>query len=183
MKRINFLLLIVTISTLFTFNQCKKNKDVPQLPPETTTGAMTFGCKVNGEIFVPKDGGGKPGLFCQYVNLGNVPDGGWHLNIPAYNYSTKRGISIETDSLLLVEGGTYEFGTVEGTANAFYIVNNNTTGGVDVYSKLMGGSGQLYISKFDSINRILSGTFFFTGTKVSTGEKVTVTDGRFDIRY
>ena len=47
----------------------------------------------------------------------------------------------------------------------------------------MGGSGQLYISKFDSINRILSGTFFFTGTKVSTGEKVTVTDGRFDIRY
>ena len=47
----------------FTFSKCKKEKDQPQLPPETITGAMTFGCKVNEKVFVPKDGRGKPGLY------------------------------------------------------------------------------------------------------------------------
>ena len=77
MKNINYLLVTLALLALFTFSQCKKNKtDEPQLPPETTTGAMTFGCKVNGKVFVPKDGRGKPGLFCQYVNLGAGPGGG-----------------------------------------------------------------------------------------------------------
>jgi hypothetical protein len=93
------------IVTLFTFSKCKKEKDQPQLPPETTTGAMTFGCKVNGQIFVPKDGNGKPGLYVKYINLGNGPGGGWYLNIPAANFqiSPNTGVSIQTDSLLLIE--------------------------------------------------------------------------------
>ena len=77
MKFIRITLPALLIATIFTFSQCKKNKDVePQLPPETTTGAMTFGCKVNGKVFVPKDGRGRPGLFVQYVNLGAGLGGG-----------------------------------------------------------------------------------------------------------
>ena len=76
MKYIKITLLALGVITLFTFSQCKKNKEEPQLPPETTTGAMTFGCKVNGKVFVPKDGRGKPGLYVQYVNLGTGPGGG-----------------------------------------------------------------------------------------------------------
>lgn len=181
MKNIKLLLTAVSVITLFIFSQCKKNKaDEPQLPAETTTGAMTFGCKVNGQIFLPKDGNGRPGLYVQYVNLGNVPAGGWHLNIPAYNYSTKKGVSIETDSLFLVEGMAYQFKTTIGTANAFYL--ENIPNGVNVYPKLYNDAGSLIVKKHDQVQRILSGTFSFVGTD-SNGIKVEITEGRFDIRY
>jgi hypothetical protein len=171
----------MSVMTIFTFSQCKKNKaEEPQLPPETQTGAMTFGCKVNGQIFLPKDGNGRPGLYVQYVNLGNVPDGGWHLNIPAYNYSSNKGVSIETDSLLLVEGMTYQFKTTIGTANAFYL--ENIPNGVNVYPKLDNDAGSLIIKRHDPIQRILSGSFSFIGTD-GNGVKINITEGRFDIRY
>ena len=165
---------------VFAFSQCRKLKDEPQLPSETTTGAMTFGCKVNGEIFLPKDGNGKPGLYVQYVYVGNVSGGGWYLNIPAYNYSTKRGVSITTDGLLLIEGMTYQFKTTAGTANAFY--RENIPNGVNVYQKLDGDAGSLIVKKHDLVQRILSGSFSFTGTD-GNGVKINITEGRFDIRY
>lgn len=91
-----------------------------ELPPETQTGAYTFGCNVNGKVFVPRDGRRKPGLYAQYVNLGSGSNGGWHLNIPAYNYSTHSGVTVETDSLLLVEGRTYEFKSAKRFPIAWY---------------------------------------------------------------
>ena len=104
------------------------------------------------------------------------------MNIPAYNYSTKKGVSIETDSLLLVEGTTYQFKKIVGTANAFYL-ENTSNGGVSVYPKFDYDNGSIFISKFDQVNRILSGTFSFIGTNATTGTKVNITEGRFDIRY
>ena len=182
MKNINFILVAASIVTILTFTGCKKNKsEEPQLPPETTIGAMTFGCKINGKVFLPKDGYGRPGLYCQYVNLGNVQDGGWHLNIPAYNYSSKKGVSIETDSLFLIEGSTYQFKTTKGTANAFYL-ETTSNGSVDIYPKLDNDIGSLYVKKHDRIQRILSGTFTFIGTN-GNGVKINITEGRFDIRY
>lgn len=181
MKHQTFLYLAIILMA-FTGSQCKKDKnEEPQLPPETTIGAMTFGCKVDGKVFVPKDGRGRPGLYVQYVNLGNVPNGGWQLVLPAYNYSTERGVNIFADSLLLIEGNTYEFTQMKGSPLAFYEVLNN--GSTEIYGKLDGDPGSIYIKKHDQINRILAGTFFFTGTKISTGKKVTVTEGRFDIIY
>ena len=128
--------LLFSIIILFT-TQCKKDKNKePELPPETNTGAMTFGCKVNGKVFVPQDGNGKPGLFVQYINYGDVPDGGWHLNIPASDFQSNpiNGVNIETDSLLLQEGLNYEFKTTKGNANAFYQTAFDM--GILVYPKL-----------------------------------------------
>jgi hypothetical protein len=139
---------------------------------------MTFGCKVNGKVFVPKDGRGKTGLYVQYVNFGAGAGGGWYLNIPATNWlpSTPEGINIETDSLLVSQGQTYQFKNLKGSPKAFYDNGN-------VYPKLDNDVGELKILKFDQISRILSGTFFFIGTNLSTGEKINITEGRFDIRY
>ena len=165
---------------LLSTSQCKK-KDLPQLPPETETGAMTFGCKINGQIFVPQDGRGRSGLRLEYVNLGIGKAGGWYLNITSYDYQKKKGIHIETDSLLLKQGDSYQFRYQKGyTLIWFEQVENSTT---QIYAPKGNDSGTLYIKKHDLTNRILSGTFSFTGTKISTGEKVTVTDGKFDLRY
>ncbi len=168
------------IIILFSFSTCKKDSNTEdKLPPETTTGAMTFGCKVNGQIFVPKDGRGRPGLFVQYVNLGNGVGGGWYLNIPAVNWEPPDvpAVSITTDSLFVNEGITYQFKyRKKGFPGAFY--SNGPQ-----YNALDNNSGELRIKKFDSINRIISGTFFFTGTDNSNGQTVNITEGRFDIRY
>ena len=69
------LLLLITSFVLLS-SSCKKSKPtnpVDQLPPETQTGANTFGCLVNGEVFKP---GGSvfsgPNLSCiyQYIITG-----------------------------------------------------------------------------------------------------------------
>ena len=177
MKNIKFVLAVVCVMTIFTFSQSKKKTEEPQLPPETTSGAMTFGCKVNGKVFVPKDGRGRPGLFVQYVNLGAGPGGGWFLNIPASDWSISpiKGVNIETDSLLVSEGIDYPFKYSKGFARAFYQEG-------EVYPKLDNDEGSLFIKKFDQTNRIISGTFSFIGT-ASSGQKVYITEGRFDVRY
>jgi Family of unknown function (DUF6252) len=179
MKRLQLLTYAFLVLALFTFSKCKKDEAQPtELPAATTTGAMTFGCKINGQIFVPKDGNGKSGLNPEYVNLGTGVGGGWFLNIPAINWKSTpiEGVSITTDSLLIQEGTTYQFKTSKGNAKAFYSKTVE-------YTKLDADAGSLYISKFDQTKHILSGTFSFIGTNVTTGEKVNVTEGRFDIQY
>jgi hypothetical protein len=178
MKHTYLLLLVFSVFTTIVGGKCHKESDEPQLPPETTTGAMTFGCKVNGKVFVPRDGRGKPGLFCEYVYRGTAAGGGWHLNIPAINWTSSpiEGVSITTDSLLMYEGINYEFKTEKGNAQTFYSKEIE-------YWKLNQENGEIHIIKHDQQNRILSGTFFFTGTNQSSGQKISVTDGRFDIRY
>jgi hypothetical protein len=185
MKTLKIFLFSLLTLTLFTFSRCKKENDEATLPPETTTGAMTFGCKVNGKVFVPKDGRGRPGLYVQYVNLGSGPGGGWYLNIPATNWKPNppEGVNIQTDSLLISEGVTYDFSLsatnqpIKGAFYTFCDFNGKT------YAKLATDNGQIHIKKFDQINRIISGTFFYTATNVTSGEKVNITEGRFDIRY
>ena len=54
-------------------SSCNKNEipptdNPPQLPPETQTGANTFGCLVNGKVWLPKGGGLLPGVFSDYGN-------------------------------------------------------------------------------------------------------------------
>ena len=170
-------LLIVAIFIIPTISQCKKKVQEPELPPETTIGAMTFGCKINGKVFVPRDGRGKPGLYVQYVNLG--VGGGWYLNISADNWipSTPEGVTISTDSLLISQDSIYPFKyRKKGFPGALYEKGIR-------YDVTDNNSGELKIKKFDSVNRIISGTFFFTGTDNSSGRTVNITEGRFDIRY
>jgi|SRR5690606_18178322 len=166
-------LLLIGFILCFSLTTCRKKQEAV-LPPETTIGAMSFGCKINGKVFVPKDGRGKPGLYVQYVYL----DGGWYLNIPALDWQDRHieGVSITTDSLLVSENEIYPIGTTKGGFRAFYSKEKD-------YRKLDNDVGEVTIKKFDPVNRILSGTFFFTGTHESTGEKVEVTEGRFDVRF
>lgn len=164
--------------TLLTLSQCKKEASPPQLPPETTTGTMTFGCKIDGRVFVPRDEFTKTGLFAQYVNLGMGKGGGYHLNIPAIDWKANpnQGISLTTDSLLVEEGRTYVFSTGKGQVQAFYLEGTE-------YIKRDRDPGELTITRFDQTQGIISGRFHFVGTDLSTGKQVRVTDGRFDVRF
>jgi hypothetical protein len=151
------------------------------LPPETQTGAGTFGCLINGNIFKPKgDPFGGPILSCayQYIN------GGYYFQIKAFNKggAVNYGVGIFTDSSRIQEGlklvlrnrnvqgegyGLYSISELQGLTN--YITNTSD-------------SGEVIIKKLDSINRIVSGTFWFDAINPS-GEKVQIRSGRFDMKY
>jgi hypothetical protein len=166
------------ILAVLTLSQCGKKDPAPQLPLETTTGAMTFGCKIDGRVFVPRNYYTRTGLYVQYVNLGSGKGGGYFLNIPAADWAGKpiEGVSITTDSLLVQEGKTYPFQNAKGTARAFYFADPE-------YHKRDQDPGELTITRFDPVQRIISGRFHFVGTHESTGKQVRVTDGRFDVRF
>ncbi len=172
--RLPFLALLAVL----TLSQCRKKDPAPSLPPETTTGAMTFGCRVDGRVFVPRDGRGNPGLFVQYTYLGAGKGGGYFLNISAVNWRPNpiESVSITTDSLLVEEGKTHVFGTQKGSVGTFY------RSGVR-YDKLDQDPGELTITRLDPTQRIVSGRFHFVGTNPGTGRQVRVTDGRFDVRF
>ena len=142
--------------TFFTFSQGKKDKNKEaELPPLTSIGAITFGCKVNSKVFEPPDGRGKSGLRVEYVNLGDIPDVGWHLNTPASGYQSNfiNGVNIETDSLPLQEGIRYEFKTTKGNTNTFYQTAFDRR--VLVFPELDNDPGSLFMKKHDKINCIL----------------------------
>ena len=60
---------------------------------------------------------------------------------------------------------------------------NITHLGADNYNTDSLNTGAITITKFDTINHIVSGTFYFKAKLEDGTETVNVTDGRFDISY
>ena len=180
MKRLQAYSIALTLAA-FTIISCKKHPN--QLPPETQTGAGTFGCLVNGEIFWPAGAqlsGGS--LQCNYQYV----DKGYYFILIARNRKISnhiRSVGIFTDSLKIEEGsklkllprkngnpsGDY-FKAVSAWEHELY----QTDGGSN--------TGELWIKKLDTINQIVSGTFWFDATDAN-GQKVEVREGRFDVHY
>ena len=51
----NILTILVSVAIILSLaSSCKKEKMPDALPPITTEGKGTFGCKINGEIWIPK---------------------------------------------------------------------------------------------------------------------------------
>ncbi|MGQ0738421.1 MAG: hypothetical protein ACT4OJ_05115 [Bacteroidota bacterium] len=185
MSKIKQLFWALMALIFFNFGQCKKKKD--ELPPETQTGANTFGCLVNGQVFLP--GGAQlsgGSLQCNYQYLGSRANGGHYFVLSGRNQTSGnplRSVSLYTDSLQLAENikltlknrikgnasGRY-FGPQTDINIATYVTNEN------LYI------GELWIKKLDTLNQIVSGTFWFDAVN-SNNKKVEIRQGRFDVRY
>ena len=189
MKNKNLLLLFFL--SLFLINsQCKKHKPIDplsQLPPETQTGANTFGCLVNGQAFVPKGPSLGPILSSYYQQIYSGPDG-YVFQVAAYDKShgdDRYSILLLGDSLKIIGPQTiYIKGKIKGnTSGAYYTSKFNGTIFInnDYFSTDLTG-GELIIKKFDEINQIASGTFWFNALG-NSGDTVKITNGRFDVRF
>jgi hypothetical protein len=135
------------------------------LPPITQTGANTFGCKVNGQVWLPTT------VWVDYQNGGMVID--------AKNlYSPESTIIITIGNYTITGNGSYKFGSsTTYLSKGLYRYNGSRYYTDSTYE------GWLNISRLDSVNSIISGTFSFMGKDVNTGEVVNVTEGRFDNKY
>ncbi len=204
MKTLKIILMILSISLLNI--SCTNDNDGTKenLPQISAEGKNTFGCKINGEIFLPKSRGGfsagyrTPILYGRYYNLtqnfyGQEP--GYYLLINAYNELTDKSINIElTKSLIaLVEGNTYPIVLKNnGAFDAKYSFSSTSpypnTNNVFIYTghdfKTNNDyNGELKILKIDTTKFILSGTFQFNSINSVDNKTAEIREGRFDIKY
>ena len=174
-------IIIVTTLMMLCGASCKKDKaNEDQLPPATQSGANTFGCLVNGKVFVPKgyDGTGRPNPHVQYdYDLNGQPYLGIIANI--FNINNLLG-EVLISFRNLTQLGFYEYPTnfnfEVGWTN---VIGSCSTVTFDTTIQTW-GSGT--ITKLDIPNQRISGTFDFK-YKTTQCDTVRITNGRFDIKF
>ena len=174
----------ISVSTIF----CKKSSPGDSLPPITQEGKNTFGCKINGKVWVPH-------WDCFYLTGGTaemdysiVPKTNssllplvWvmHLGREADNslFSFQQAPTL-SDHLIYHPGNIIDSLKIEyAIAPAsfyynYYYVDRNTPRFFN-------------IDKLDTLNKIVAGTFAFTlygSDNNSNLDSVVITEGRFDLQ-
>ncbi len=185
MKKNNTIwLLLLALSSIFA--SCKKESTKiteEQLPPETQTGAYTFGCKVDGKIYTAS---GKEGLLAtQYVYY-NIRSSDSSINVGVSNSKTNFNFHFSIKYLGatgIYLAKTYPYiasfqdnanGSIPGSSNV-YETNDNNIGKVNI--KFFNGS----LSPVQPGN-ILAGTFEMDAVNAN-GKVIHITEGRFDIGF
>lgn len=162
---------------LMTYSSCDETSpDV--LPKATMEGKNTFGCILNGEIWLPNGYDGTHNLIVQYD-----PDFESGLfSITTYRYQGKNNdnrqtIAIYSDSLKST--GSYPL-TLAGKQEAVF--ENWATPDCDFpQSEQHFRDGVLNITRFDLQTGIISGTFEFTLARPGC-DTIKATMGRFDMK-
>ncbi|MBO0933688.1 DUF6252 family protein [Fibrella aquatilis] len=156
----------------------------PELPSETTTGKDTFGCLVNGKVWlpgghVPAVGFGKPKNL--EVELGLNPDGKTtNLSVYAQINQGEKHILFFKSGITTV--GSYRIG-VDSTSDVHYRDESLPKKCWDFYyySGQPGKQvidGKIILTRYDSV---VSGRFSFTLVQPGC-DTIRITDGRFDIK-
>ena len=175
---------IITAITflLLTAMSCKKNKDNQNdlLPPVTQTGANTFGCLVNGKVYIPKGYSGtgtpNPKISLEFFN------GKLILGIVTNQLENGNSVGFVDiyffDSVL--SPGIYNYpDKMNFSIGWSKVINNCFTPAGDTTVKKWGDA---VITKFDNANKIVSGNFNCK-FKTQTCDTVFITNGRFDFKF
>lgn len=163
LKRNLFLLAVAT----FSFLACRHDQRVtPTLPPATQTGENTFGCLVDGKVWLPKGGGFVQTMSCEYYSPS-------FLTIQANKAQAGEGIGFSLSNVTNTGGYTLN-DTLSGQSVRFH--NSNMAFICDSIVP-----GNLTITKLDTVNKIISGTFFFDA--INGSNRVLIRQGRFDFKY
>ena len=188
-------LLLATLPILWVtllFPSCRKDNlepgtypapiDYTVLPPATQTGANTFGCLVDGEVWVPrvpllavtyrdisalvseKDGSGGGGITCNLVDIDKKLDD--HLTL-AFSSSLFQNQNYNT----LSDTSLFRFNPDLRRLHVYY---QHITGDTSNY---------FTITKIDSVRNFISGTFQCTLYTADKTQSIKITDGRFDLKY
>ncbi len=169
--KISFIFLLVCLMGA----GCEKDEE-PQLPPITQSGKDTFGCLVNGEIWLPES----------TISFPAIPKISAELKSEDKYRIWKFGASQGASSSFYF--GIYEDSLKEGKINIPVDELNDI--GLYFFSKKFEKAsffwrkelpGELFITKLDTVNMILSGTFWFDAINM-LNETVNIRDGRFDLK-
>ena len=147
----------------------------PDLPAATQKGANTLGFKVDGKNWVP-----------YYVGVSLQGDTeikvGYNQLIHGFSISAlRRTKNIDQAFDLNIESlvDTGEYFDEDHASNLYFADYNEEN---VLFQGDLNSSGSIVITRLDTINQIISGTFFFT-VENAVGERLQITDGRFDFKY
>lgn len=183
MKYRNYCILCV----LFIFSaslKCKKTHATPpvsnteQLPLATQEGKNTCGFLLNGKVWVPKGSSGSSSNMSWYYDAG--------LNGGTFNLVGRRFAGDETSSTFAIgmnsfnKAGFYEINIDSTKVSQFSYINNFCS--YRWRDTVIDHNSFVNITKFDTQNQIIAGTFEFTLYK-SGCDTVRITQGRFDVKY
>lgn len=164
----------------------------PQLPPETQSGANTFGCYVNGKLFYPRDGTPSVGSDPKGFDMFGDPSGSQKYNeLNINNYKDGKPVnnmiihiqfldSIGTGQYLLQQSNFND--GIDGIMDNYFLLraydyNENVWKWYSSYEN----SGMITITRYDKINYIVSGTFSGKVRTEDSKSEIEITEGRFDI--
>lgn len=173
------------ISTILILAGCNKENvnQLDLLPPETHTGAYTFGCLVNGNAFLPK--GPSNTIQCAYQFIYDMNDKGYFFQLSGtnnVNSSDITSVAVFTDSLPITNGMEVELSTHDTPGKAYgqYFKGNPTGFSLYVTTEVL--KGKLIITYLDEIKQIVSGRFWYDAID-KNGDTVKVREGRFDMLF
>ena len=148
------------------------------LPAATETGAGTFGCMVNGKAWLPV----RDNTPLARSNPNLIYDAtfeGGSFSLSGEIYADKRS----QEWIAMGGRGIGAVGEYNLTNSGVGFTYVNYSDSVSYNTDEDIATGKIIITKLDKTNNIIAGTFSFTIEKRDTGKKVTVTDGRFDMKY
>ncbi|RPD43748.1 hypothetical protein DNI29_23090 [Hymenobacter sediminis] len=177
--------------SLLALSACQKAEaPAPNLPAATQTGQNTAGAKVDGHVWLP--------ATTLFVG-------------PATQASYQRGATGNQLTVMLSRTTDVESAPFSDTSIRLYVPNIRTAGSVALnqyadpqrptqtpayatftYAKSTpaqvlltgpGSPGQLTITRLDTVAHIVAGTFEFKGQATAGTGTVSVTEGRFDVKY
>jgi Family of unknown function (DUF6252) len=162
---------------------CGCKKETP-LPGATRSGANTLGCKINGKAWVAQDSdepfnrafgveGGYQGAIidsirnCIWILARRNDRTFLHLYVRQVDkpglYPLRLSTGARPGALV-----PYSYGLYYDSSKEFMTDPRHT--------------GSVTITRADTVNKIISGSFEFTGYDAQTKQTISITDGRFDAR-
>jgi hypothetical protein len=175
MKKIPPLILILLLMKCSGCDVLPTPKE--ELPPITQEGKNTFGCLVNGKVWLPKGNNETSNLDLSYDPLFNKGT----FDLRTYRYpddsNWNQYFNLFSDSISSV--GNYPL--LKKSNQALYYSDSKGCN-FSTTDKSVTWEGQLIISKFDLSRQIIAGTFEFKIYKPDC-DTIKVTQGRFDLKF
>lgn len=154
--------------------------DYTVLPPATQTGANTFGCLVDGEVWVPR----VPLLAVTYRDIEATV---WEKDLSGSGLILSNLVdgNQRIDNELVITFGNTNFAKGSYCEDALYARFRDNEGEYFSTKYHLLSDNCINITHFDTLNNIISGTFNLVlyRDSVNLNDKIEITDGRFDLKY
>ena len=176
MKKILFIAPVLALFALCCLPGCGVSPTPKEvLPAASQTGANTFGCLLNGKVWLPKGFNGTSNLSLSYDPTFNK--GAFDLRSYRYpdNSTRVQYVILALDSL-----SATGFYPVEDIHQDVQFSDSNTCHYYS-FDSTVHRTGAITITKFDLMKGIISGTFLFNLSKTGC-DSIKVTEGRFDVK-
>jgi hypothetical protein len=169
-KKIKTMLLLIGLAS------CREEEIL--LPKSTTEGLNTFGCKVNGKIWLPRQGLGipSPQSVSSFYNSSLR-----RFDLIGVQGGNEESIRLYVENISKV--GKYNLVVSDKLFPDLYLTTYDGNYVDDQYVLFSGATNELNITRLDTIQKIISGNFQVELKGIKNRKIVKLTEGIFDIKY